>query len=171
MNPEIISVPIALEMADGSTAIMQFIVQGRGDALPFGGEWLAPGMWRRAASDAAVFEEVVRAHGSASVLAFHRISPSDIPRDRTYRNAWTFAGGRIEHDMVKARGIHREKLREQRAPALAALDVDYMRADEAGNPAEKRRIATEKQRLRDATADPRIDAAQTVEALKAITGI
>jgi hypothetical protein len=48
------------------------------------------------------------------------------------------------------------------------LDTAYMRADEVGDQQEKRRIATQKQALRDVTADPRIDAAATPEELKAV---
>ena len=46
-----------------------------------------------------------------------------------------------------------------RAPMLAALDVAYMRALEAGEPTVA--IAKQKQALRDATRDPAIDAAQS----------
>ena len=51
---------------------------------------------------------------------------------------------------------------------LAALDVEYQHADERGDVAEKARIAAKKQALRDVTADPAIEAAQTPEALKAV---
>lgn len=77
----------------------------------------------------------------------------------------------ITVNMAKAREIKREKIRIQRAPLLAALDVDFMRAVEAGDTAEQARIAAEKQRLRDAPDDPRIDAAQTPQELAALTVI
>jgi len=93
------------------------------------------------------------------------IQPDDIPQDRTYRNAWTATDKGIEHDMVKAREIHRENLRQERRPLLAALDIAYMRADEAGNAKAKADIATQKQALRDVTKHPAIEAAQTTEAL------
>jgi len=88
---------------------------------------------------------------------------------RQYREAWTWTTPAvIDCDMTKARDIHRHGLRRMRVPKLAALDVEYMRADETGDTAEKQRLAALKQALRDATADPRIEAAQTPEQLKAV---
>jgi hypothetical protein len=94
-------------------------------------------------------------------------SPPD--RDRAYRNAWRLRdAGKIVVDMSAAREIHREKLRNLRAPRLVALDQDYLRADERGDLLEKQRIAQRKQALRDAPADPAIDAAQTPDELRAV---
>ena len=72
-------------------------------------------------------------------------------------------------DMTRARPIKTDQLRIERDKKLAALDVDYMRADEAGNAAEKARIAGVKQKLRDlpATIQPDLDAITTPEALEA----
>lgn len=94
----------------------------------------------------------------------HRV---DYPKDRTYRNAWTWNGTAVTHDMAKAREIHRDALRRVRAPKLVALDVEYQKADEASDTAKKRDIAARKQALRDATKHSAIDAAQTVDELKA----
>jgi len=87
---------------------------------------------------------------------------------KDYREAWTWDANTsgIAFDPVKGREIKRAQLRELRAPKLAALDTAYMRADETGNVLEKERIAAEKQKLRDVTADLRIEAAQTPEQLK-----
>jgi hypothetical protein len=104
----------------------------------------------------------------AEIVSYEQISPHVIPEDRTFRNAWVLADCRIAVNMDKARDIHRERLRTLRAPMLAALDIDYQRADEAGNAGRKRAIATRKQALRDVTADPAIDAAQTPDELKAV---
>lgn len=87
--------------------------------------------------------------------------------ERTYRNAWILKDGKIEHDMEKARTIHREHLRKRRAPLLAALDVQYMRADEAGDSVKKTEIAGLKKALRDVTDNPGIDGAKTIDELKA----
>lgn len=96
------------------------------------------------------------------------VDASAIPADRTFRDAWKDGGGKVVHDMNKAREIHKEELRRIRTPKLAALDVAYQRADEVGDTTEKQRIATIKQAMRDATADPAIDAAQTPEELKVV---
>lgn len=90
---------------------------------------------------------------------------SEIPADRTFRNAWK---ADLTVDMVKAREIHRAKLRDIRKPLLEALDTDYMRADEAGDTALKAQIASKKQALRDVTDDPAIAAATSPEELKAV---
>ena len=74
-----------------------------------------------------------------------------IPTDRTFREAWTFNGDVVEIDMAAARNIHKDNLRAERAPRLAALDVSYMKALEAGSGAAA--IATQKQALRDVPAD------------------
>lgn len=90
-----------------------------------------------------------------------------VPSDRTFREAWANAGARIVVDMAKAREIHRDNLRRDRAPRMEVLDVQFMRAIEQGLPTAE--IGTAKQRLRDVTADPRIDAASTPEELSALT--
>ena len=95
------------------------------------------------------------------------VDSAAIPQDRTFRNAWRQNGSLGEHDMGKARGIHREALRRLRAPKLAALDTAYLRADEMGDAPAKARIAAEKQALRDVTDDPAIDTASTPETLRA----
>lgn len=75
----------------------------------------------------------------------------------------------ITVDMTKAREIKRDMIRQERAPKLAELDVDFMRAVEAGDTAKQSEIAAKKQALRDATNDPAIDSATTPEQLKAVT--
>jgi hypothetical protein len=90
-----------------------------------------------------------------------------VPADRVFRGAWQFNGAAVEIDMTKARDIHRDNLRAERAPKLAALDVAYMKALEQGG--DTAAIAAEKQALRDVTADARIANAATPDALKALT--
>lgn len=87
------------------------------------------------------------------------VDESDIPQDRTFRDAWTHDGRGITHDMDKCREIHKDRLRQLRAPQLAALDVEYQRADERQDIAAKQRISAQKQALRDVTKDPRIASA------------
>lgn len=94
------------------------------------------------------------------------VTDAEIPTDRTFRNAWADSGQSVYTDMAKARVIHKNRLRAMREPKLLALDIQYMRADEAGNLALKNEIAKKKQALRDVTADPRIESAQTPEEIK-----
>jgi hypothetical protein len=100
---------------------------------------------------------------------FVLVDEADIPTDRSYRGAWVQKGAKVDHDMSKAREIHKDHLRKLRAPLLGDLDTQYMRADETGDAALKRSIAARKQQLRDVTKDPRIAAAATVEDLKALS--
>lgn len=87
--------------------------------------------------------------------------------DRTFRNAWRQTQqASVVVDMPAARDIWRDHLRKLRAPKLAALDIAYQRADEAGDAQLKRDIATQKQALRDVTADSSIEAAQTPDELR-----
>lgn len=94
------------------------------------------------------------------------------PYDRTFRDAWQATGpdtGIIDVDMEKAKEIWRDKIRARREEPLAALDTEYMRAMEAG--ADTAGIVAQKQALRDAPADPAIDAATTPEELKLVQPI
>jgi hypothetical protein len=72
----------------------------------------------------------------------------------------------ITIDMEKARDIHRDKMRVARAPLLTTLDVAFQRALEQN--ANTATIVAQKQALRDVTSDPAIEAAQTVDQLKAV---
>lgn len=102
-----------------------------------------------------------------------RIVPNDFVdenTDRTYRNAWKDDGrDKPGHDMAKARNVHREHLRNARAPRLDELDIDYQRADEQSDQGWKRDVVARKQKLRDVTDHPDIEAAQTIEELRALT--
>jgi hypothetical protein len=89
-----------------------------------------------------------------------------VPSDRTFRGAWQFNGSAVEVDMTSARNIHKDNLRAERKPRLADLDVQYMKALEAGTGATD--IAAQKQTLRDITSDARIAAAATPDELKAL---
>ena len=93
-----------------------------------------------------------------------------IPTERTFRDAWTFAGdpeaGIISVDMDKAKNIWRDKIRQAREPVLAQLDTQFMKALETG--ADTSAITAHKQALRDAPSDPAIDAATTPDELKLV---
>jgi len=98
------------------------------------------------------------------------INAGQIPASREFRHAWIDAGGgALQHDMPKAREIHRTRIREQRAPRLATLDTDAIRAIEDNDPTKRTQVMAAKQRLRDAPADARIEAAATVAELAALS--
>lgn len=94
------------------------------------------------------------------------VDESVIPSDRTFRNAWAAAEGRVVHDMAKCRELHATYLRTLRKPLLEAADIEFMRALEQGLSTTE--IVARKQALRDVTADPAIAEAKTPEELKAV---
>ena len=74
----------------------------------------------------------------------------------------------IKHDMDRAKNLKRQFIRLERQEKFQKLDVEYMRALESGNTDVQAEIAGKKARLRDAPADPGINAATTIEELKAV---
>lgn len=92
------------------------------------------------------------------------IDDSVIPKDRSFRNAWKDDGVKIEHDIMKCRNITKERLRIERAPKLAALDIEFQRAIEEGRPTDD--IVAKKNALRDITKQ--VDGVVDLEILKAI---
>lgn len=96
---------------------------------------------------------------------FKIMATADIPSDRTFRDAWEFNGSALTTSLTKAKAITKDRLRAEREPLLAAQDVAYMRAMEAGQ--DTSAIVAEKQRLRDITQ--LADQATTLDDLKAIT--
>ena len=71
----------------------------------------------------------------------------------------------MQINITKAKVITKDKLRADRAPLLAAQDILFMKAQEAGSSTTD--IVTEKQRLRDIT--DQVDAMTTTTELKAAT--
>jgi hypothetical protein len=106
---------------------------------------------------------------------FARIGATDynagdisLPDSRTFRDAWRLDDGQtiVHIDMAAAREIWRQKIRMARIPKFEELDAAFMRAMETG--ADASAIVAQKQALRDAPADPAIDAASTPEELKLV---
>ncbi len=71
-------------------------------------------------------------------------------------------------NMNKAKDIWRDKIRADRTAELNKLDVEYMRALEAGDTVKQAEIVAKKQALRDAPADKRINNATSPEELKTL---
>lgn len=94
-------------------------------------------------------------------------STATVPNDRHFRGAWSLDGTVISEDMTAAKVIFKDKIREVRAPLLAAEDVVYMKALEADDSSAKSASVTKKAALRDAPAASAIDSADTIAKLKA----
>ena len=97
------------------------------------------------------------------------ISASDatVPSDRHFRGAWTLSGTTISEDLATAKDIFKDKVREVRTPLLAAEDVVYMKALEAGDTDAQAASVAKKKALRDAPAASAITSADTIAKLKA----
>ena len=94
-------------------------------------------------------------------------STATVPANRDFRGAWSLSGTVISEDLAKAKEIFKDKIREVRAPLLAAEDVVYMKALEADDTSAKTASVTKKNNLRDAPAASAITNASDIAALKA----
>ena len=90
-------------------------------------------------------------------------STATVPANRDFRGAWVLNGSVITEDLDAAKAIFADKVREARTPLLAALDTDFMKAQETG--ASTTQIVASKQALRDAPTAG--DGATSIAELKA----
>jgi hypothetical protein len=87
-----------------------------------------------------------------SGVNFAVVDASELPADKYFRNAWRLgAFNKISIDIQAAKEIQRNYWREARVPKLAALDIQFMQALEAGNSVLQTNISETKQALRDVT--------------------
>jgi len=162
---------VAVQIDGEPLAIMGILSKGRGSILPSGAEWIGDGWWSRPPTDAVILQEVSRAFAAKPVMGYRRIEPSEIPADRSYRNALRDSGeGPLEFDMPKARELHLGKLKRERVGKMAELDIEFIRhVTRDGKKAEA--IEAQKQALRDMpqTLEPVLEACATVDELKRVT--
>ena len=93
------------------------------------------------------------------------VNTSDLPNQHNdFFDAWELVDGKVEVSLAKAKEITKKRLRAEREPLLAAQDVAFQRALEAGS--DTSAIIAEKNRLRDVTK--LADAETTLEGLRAI---
>lgn len=116
-------------------------------------------------TDEEVFQRALSLVQSRGVTDIKIIDDADIPKDRTFRNAWNKD---LVVDMPKAVEIQKDTLRFMRAQKLLDADVEFLKAVEAGDTKKQKEISDKKQALRDVTNDPRLAAAKTPEELKAV---
>lgn len=174
INPQ---VKVAVAMDDGATAILAFITRSRSPTLPFGAVWSAdfPGDWEREPSDANIFAEISKAFPSVDMAGIPKPQPvsykvireSDVPLDRSYRNAWKLDSDKIIHDMEKAKEIHLDKVRRARTAQLGELDKDWTQAMGQGDAGKAAEVEAQRQALRDAPQTLDLSKAATIEDLKA----
>lgn len=144
---------ILLMFADSTIGVMSFVLDDHRGLV-------------QVATDQNIQREIDRSAFTSTVLSWRRINKEEIPSDRTFRNAWVDGKDGVEVHMDKAREIQRTRLREARAPLLAGLDVDQLRAIVTGDADTTQAIEKQKQLLRDVTDDSSIDSAILPEELK-----
>lgn len=162
------STKVAIVRSDGGVSILSFITEGRGSILPKGAGWLDEklGLWERFPTDENIAAEVRRT--GLDVVSWSRVNGSDIPEDRSFRNALELQGGKFSHSISKARELKRQELRHERAAKFPELDARWMRALGQGNKAEAEKVEQERQKLRDSPANPLINEATSIQDLKKI---
>jgi len=84
--------------------------------------------------------------------------------DLEFVGLYEYKDGKAVLDISKAKEIHFDKFRAARTSLLAALDIEYLKADEQGNLELKKEIAAKKQALRDVTS---IKLPNTLDKIKA----
>ena len=96
-------------------------------------------------------------------------TPSTMPSDRHFRNAWVFdsAQSAITEDIAAAKVIFKDKIREVRLPLLEAEDVAFMKALEVADSDARVASQTKKINLRNAPQAAAISSADTIDKLKA----
>jgi hypothetical protein len=104
------------------------------------------------ASQELILSEAQKLVAGYGYVSHREIRQEDVPViHREFRNAWEDSGTEIFINMVKAKEIHKNKLRALRKPKLEALDIEYQRADESGDVNKKQEIALKKKELRNVT--------------------
>lgn len=158
MKPEYIQ--IAITTVDGKLIIMSFVTK----------DYVSEGIinWEREASDENINAEILKA--GIDSASWRIIEESEIPTDRSFRDAWTDVNDVLTHDMAKVREIHLARLRIQRNALLEEKDKDWMRAMGQNNTTEAETVEAERQALRDfpETIASSLASATTVEEVKLI---
>jgi flagellar biosynthesis GTPase FlhF len=108
--------------------------------------------------------EQVLAKDVPAGVAAEIVDVSVIPSDRTFRNAWEVSDKAIQHNMTKAKAIAHERRRAARAEEFKPLDVEATIPTKAAQAEAARQIIRDKY----AAMQANMDAAQTVEELKAL---
>lgn len=98
------------------------------------------------------YENIIRSSIPADALTPVDIEEDIIPKEEEmFYKAWKQNNDKIDIDLNIAKDIQLDRMRKERDPLLAALDVEYVKADEQEDVTRKDEIKTEKQRLRDIT--------------------
>lgn len=112
------------------------------------------------------FIERIRAKDVPASQASKVVARQELP-DHDFRAAWRYAGGDLTVDLDHAKEIQKDRWRAARGPLLDALDVQSIRATEAGDQKALGDVVLAKQALRDVTDTDLSGITNTVD-LKAV---
>ena len=109
-----------------------------------------------------------------TVPTYFRVSNQDIPSTAEvpslFRDAWVLdAKSVVVIDMNKAKEIKKAELRRERTERFAKMDAEYMMALEQSNTSKKKKIAEDKQKLRDFSEHEVFNTVETPEELDQLT--
>ena len=178
-----VRIGIEVDRTDGRHVYRMAFQTSMKGPQPTYGTWFPTdlGEWERPASDINIQAEIDRAFREwqrlkepdrvISVVAWWRMTDAEwevMTADRPYRNACVYTASAISHDMVRARECYRTAVRRARTPIFVKLDGEWMRATGQGRTAEAAQIEALRQQWRDATTNPEIEIALTIDDLKAV---
>lgn len=103
----------------------------------------------------------------AKVESHRPLVDGELPASQAFNNARRHKDDKVYIDMAEALKIHQDKLRKLREPKLAALDVEFTKAQGKKNEALADEVEAKRQALRDAVVDPIVLNASTPEELEA----
>lgn len=170
---------VVAQRSDGSVAHIAFQTTMRAPGRPVGPWSLneTTGVWEREASDENIEFELARHSRQWSrldgltLVDWRRLSQSEhelFETDRTYRDAIELVGGTLQHNIVKARDLHRAALRHSNGDKFMLLDRQWVDASASGDVREAEAVEAKRKSLRDFVLDPRIDMAVNLDELKRI---
>lgn len=170
---------LAVSRTDGSVAHVAFQTEGRFPSRPLGGWTKQEGqfVWSREATEENIEFELARVNanwsrlGDPTMIGWRRINDEEhrmFERDRAYRDALTDNNGKLEHDMPKARELHKARLRHRNGDLFMSMDREWVDANAKGDKAGAAEVESRRKALRDSVDDPRIDQATSIDELKQI---
>jgi hypothetical protein len=119
----------------------------------------APNGRRENESDSDWLARIIAKDVPQDATGVRIVDESEIPTDRTFRNAWKADGESLVTDMARAREIHMARIRDARNKELSRLDIEQLKGND---------VSTRKQELRDLPNTFDLFGASTADALKAL---
>jgi len=170
---------IGISRTDGSVAHYAFQTEMRSSVAPKGPWRLADNeRWARESSDENIEFDVARLAlywgrmGDPLPVGWRRLSLAEheqFNQDRDYRDALEDVGGKIQHNMPKARDLHRACLRHKNGDKFMQLDREWVNCSAVGDKQGADAVEAKRKALRDFVTDPRIDNATNLDELKRVT--